>query len=144
LQSRYFAVSRNQNLEKYIVVMYHRTFETVILKVSKGLRLAMNQYLSVNEVNALIRKCWKLVTVFKQSSLKTTWLYVAEENLDLKQLHTSGRCDGMEFSSFNGQTLLKILPGLCYTNIRNMHIDMYAHNINNFQFPLKINITFIL
>ena len=177
LEPRYSAVSRNHILEKYIVPMYHRTFETV--ELSKGLRhafttdgwtsisaesfititchfispqtyqlqsrvlnntfcpvshtaenlvsemlqtiekwglkdpvsvtdnaanivkacevaklphigcfghtlnLAVNRCLSVNEVNALIGKCRKLVAVFKQSSLKKTALHVAEADLDL-------------------------------------------------------------
>lgn len=50
------------------------------------LNLAVNRCLSVPEVSALIGKCRKLVSVFKQSCLKTSALNAAQETLDLKKL----------------------------------------------------------
>jgi hypothetical protein len=209
LEPRYSTVSRNHILEKYIVPMYHRTFETVKLELSNGLRhafttdgwtsistesfitttchfispetyqlqsrvldtkfcpvshtaenlasemlhtiekwglkdpvsvtdnaanivkacevanlphigcfghilnLAVNRCLSVTEVNALIGKCRKLVSVFKQSSLKTTALHVAEANLDLKQLQVLQDVETRWNSAlFMVKRLLEILPAI--------------------------------
>ncbi|XP_060606044.1 E3 SUMO-protein ligase ZBED1-like [Ruditapes philippinarum] len=50
------------------------------------LNLAVNRCLAVNEVSALIGKCKKLVSVFKQSCLKASALHEAQISLDLKQL----------------------------------------------------------
>lgn len=50
------------------------------------LNLAVNKCLTVNEIQALIGKCRKLVSVFKQPYLKTIALKHAEAALDIGQL----------------------------------------------------------
>lgn len=77
------------------------------------LNLAVNRCLSISEVSALLGKCRKLVSVFKQSSLKTSALHTAEVTLELQQLQVLQDVE-TRWNSALGMIsrLLEILPAI--------------------------------
>ncbi|XP_045198743.2 E3 SUMO-protein ligase ZBED1-like [Mercenaria mercenaria] len=90
------------------------------------LNLAVNRCLSVPEISSLLGKCRKLVSVFKQSSLKTTALHTTEANLELKDLQVIQDVETRWNSALMMiKRLLEILPAIwavLYKDKKNSHL----------------------
>lgn len=107
---------------------------------SHTLNLAVNRAMSVNEVQPLIGKCRKLVSVFKQSYMKSIAAKNAEAALELKQLQVIQDIETRWNSALAMlRRLLEILPALwavLYKDKKYSHLlltDADCKNIEDLQ-----------